>query len=110
MPADGGGRAPVRAIPTGAVQNMYAYEGYAPNASAAAAAALRAGVDVECGAVFHRHMEDAVREGLASEADVDASLRRSFRLLFRAGLFDPQHRQPYLRIPFAAINATAHWA
>ncbi|HZD52768.1 MAG TPA: glycoside hydrolase family 3 N-terminal domain-containing protein, partial [Woeseiaceae bacterium] len=55
----------------------------------AAAAALRAGVDVDLpeGRAF-AHLPAALDAGLVSEADIDRAVRRVLELKFRAGLFE----------------------
>lgn len=98
----------------GAIENMYKYENFSINATHAAATALLAGVDINCGSVWNASLGSAVRQHLVSETgpegSIDASLRRTFGLLFRAGLFDPLEKQPYTQIPFDVINSSEHWA
>ena len=53
----------------------------------AAAAAVHAGVDTECGSVYH-HIPAAVRSGLLDERDVDTCLKRLIEARIRLGEFD----------------------
>ena len=53
----------------------------------AAAKAVRAGVDTECGSVYH-HIPAAVRSGLLDEKDVDTCLKRLIEARIRLGEFD----------------------
>ena len=53
----------------------------------AAAAAVHAGVDTECGSVYH-HIPEAVRSGLLDERDVDTCLKRLIEARIRLGEFD----------------------
>ena len=78
-----------------AINDIYSGHHYVTSEAAAAAAALKAGVDNECTVKTGSHEEDyakyaeAVREGLLSEVDVDSALRRVLRARFLLGLFDP---------------------
>jgi beta-glucosidase len=86
---------------------------YAPDMAHAAAAALKAGTDLECGfgpgQAFPALM-DAVQEGLVTEADIDNALRRLFTARFRLGMFDPSSSYAYGRIPFSENNSPEHRA
>ncbi len=77
-----------------------------PDAAHAAAAAVKAGTDLDCGATY-RALPEAVTQGLLSEADLDTSLVRLMSARIRMGLIDGS---PYDAIPAATINAPAHRA
>jgi beta-glucosidase len=62
---------------------------YAPNASAAAAAALAGGCDVSYGAGFGSDLSDAVSAGECGRAAVEVAARRTLEIRMRAGDFDP---------------------
>ncbi|KOT94977.1 sugar hydrolase [Streptomyces sp. NRRL F-4707] len=83
----------------GAPSNLVDSEHYFDTHEEATAAALRAGVDS-----FTDHGTDpskivarvrgALEQGLLTEADVDAAVRRQLSVRFRLGEFDPEH-DPY---------------
>lgn len=75
----------------------------------AAALALKAGCDLECGCVFLA-LGEAVAQGLVDEADIDRSLARLLTARFRLGMFDPPEQVPYANIPFAVNDSPAHRA
>jgi beta-glucosidase len=84
---------------------------YAPDMPHAAAAALKAGTDVECGygqGQAFPALVDAVHQQLVTEADLDTALRRLFRARFKLGMFDPPASYPYGRIPLAENNSPQH--
>ena len=84
---------------------------YAPDMAHAAAAAVRAGTDLECGFAEGQAfpaLVDAVHQGLITEAELDTSLKRLFRARFRLGMFDPPDSYAYGRIPFGEVNSQAH--
>ncbi|CAL4990569.1 unnamed protein product [Urochloa decumbens] len=54
----------------------------------AAAAALRAGLDLDCGPFLAVYTEPAVAKGKVSDADVDAALINTVTVQMRLGMFD----------------------
>ncbi len=78
-----------------------------PTAAEAAAMAVKAGTDLNCGTEFQGLLE-AVRTGLISEKDIDVSVARLFRVRFRLGQFDPPESVPYASIPIAVVDSEAH--
>ncbi|MBQ6761395.1 MAG: glycoside hydrolase family 3 C-terminal domain-containing protein [Bacteroidales bacterium] len=72
-----------------AVEDFYVdgRHGYSPDVASAAAAAVHAGVDTECGQAY-RHIPEAVERGLLDEKDLDRNLIRLFAARFRLGEMD----------------------
>jgi beta-glucosidase len=84
---------------------------FAPDMAHAAADAVKAGTDLECGfgnGQAFPALVDAVHQNLITEADVDTSLRRLFRARFRLGMFDPPSSFAYGRIPYSEVNSPEH--
>ncbi|MDD8025586.1 MAG: glycoside hydrolase family 3 C-terminal domain-containing protein, partial [Acidobacteriota bacterium] len=79
----------------------------AATAAEAAAEAVRAGTDLNCGTEYAALL-DAVREGLLTEKDIDVSVKRLFRARFRLGMLDPPERVPYAGIPMSVVDSEAH--
>lgn len=88
----------------GAIENIASQHHYAANKTFAAAVALNAGTDIDCGSAFPGELGTAVKLGLVSEQDLDASLARTYTLQMLAGRFDPVEQQPYMDIPFEDIG------
>ena len=63
------------------------HHGFTPDAASAAAAAVHAGVDTECGQAY-RHIPEAVELGLLDEKDLDRNLVRLFTARYRLGEMD----------------------
>jgi beta-glucosidase len=84
-----------------AVSDFYKFQGYAAGPAEAAAMALKAGTDLECGVDYH-HLMDALKRGLVTEADIDRAVRRVMMARFRLGMFDPDSVVEYARIPYQA--------
>ena len=84
---------------------------YAPDMAHAAADAVKAGTDLECGfgnGQAFPALVDAVHQNLITEAELDTSLRRLFRARFRLGMFDPPSSFAYGRIPYSEVNSPEH--
>ncbi len=86
---------------------------YAPDMAHAAAAALKAGTDLECGYGVGQAfpaLVEAVHQQLVTEADLDKALRRLYRVRFDLGIFDPPATYAFGRIPLAENNSPEHRA
>ncbi|CAL9435053.1 glycoside hydrolase family 3 C-terminal domain-containing protein [Streptomyces sp. enrichment culture] len=85
----------------GAPSNLVDSEHYFDTHEEATAAALRAGVDsftdhgTDSSKIVAR-VRGALEQGLLTEADVDAAVRRQLSVRFRLGEFDPEH-DPYAK-------------
>jgi len=82
-----------------AVSDFYKFTHYAKDPAEAAAQALKAGTDLECG-VDYKNLVAAVERGLLTEADIDVAIKRIFTARFKLGMFDPDEMVPYAQIPF----------
>lgn len=54
-----------------------------------AADGLNAGTDLNCGHVFDHGVAPAISRGLTTSATLNQTVERTFRLMMRAGYFDP---------------------
>ncbi|MDD2764208.1 MAG: glycoside hydrolase family 3 C-terminal domain-containing protein [Opitutaceae bacterium] len=75
----------------------------------AAARAVKAGCDLNCGNQYYA-LSRAVKKGLLTEPDIDRALRRIFLSRFRLGMFDPDAVVPYAQIPVSEVDSPAHAA
>jgi beta-glucosidase len=82
-----------------AISDFYRFTHFAKDPTEAAAQAVKAGTDLECG-VDYKHLTEAVERGLLTEADIDTAVKRIFKARFRLGMFDPDIMVPYAQIPF----------
>lgn len=76
----------------------------------ASAKALLAGTDLNCGATYPDHLQEALDQGLITEADVDRAVTRVLRARFLLGEMDSAERVPYRGIGAATIQSPAHAA
>jgi beta-glucosidase len=84
---------------------------YAPDMAHAAAAAVKAGTDLECGygkGQAFPSLVDAVHQGLIYASEIDNAVRRLLRARFRLGMFDPPSSFAYGQIPMSEVNSAAH--
>ena len=84
---------------------------YASDMAHAAAAAVRAGTDLECGFGLGQAfpaLVDAVHQGLIKASELDDALRRLFRARFQLGMFDPPASFAYGRISMSEVNSPEH--
>ncbi len=84
---------------------------FAPDMARAAADAVKAGTDLECGFANGQAfpaLVDAVHQKLITEAELDTALTRLFRARFRLGMFDPPSSYAYGRIPMNEDNSPEH--
>jgi beta-glucosidase len=65
----------------------------------AVAATVHAGINQYLDA-YKPAMEDALKQGLITEADLDKNLRGVFRVMIKLGMLDPTELNPYARIGF----------
>ena len=82
-----------------AVSDFYKFTHFAKDAAEAAADAVKAGTDLECG-VDYKNLVEAVNRGLLTEADINIAVKRVFTARFKLGMFDPDAIVPYSQIPF----------
>jgi beta-glucosidase len=84
-----------------AVSDFYNFTKFAKDPAEAAAQAVRAGTDLECG-VDYKHLAEAVKRGLLTENEINTAVKRIFTARFRLGMFDPDPMVPYAAIPYYA--------
>ncbi len=93
----------------GAIGDIYEHHKVVATAEEAAALAVVAGCDLNCGATYPALL-DAVAQGLISEEAIDRAVARLFSARFRLGMFDPPQQVPYAQIPQQVIDSPQHRA
>jgi beta-glucosidase len=92
-----------------AVGNIAEYQRYSADATHAAAAALKAGVDLDCGNSYAA-LEPALAQHLITEGQINQSLHRLLQARLRLGLLDPKDCSHYDRITPADNDTPEHRA
>ena len=91
----------------GAIRDIFAYHKIVDTPEEAAALAVKAGCDLNCGNVYP-HLAESVKQGLISENEIDISVKRLFKARFLLGMFDPPELVPHAQIPYAKNDCEEH--
>ncbi len=81
---------------------------FVPTGAEAAALAVNAGCDIDCGDVLQKYLGEAVRKMLISESTLDTSLTRALTARVLLGEFDPPQQNPYSGTPVSCLGSPAH--
>lgn len=80
-----------------AVPDMFNFHKIVNSKEEAAAIAVRAGTDLECGNAYPS-LVNAVKQGLIKENELDVSVKRVFTARYKLGMFDPPEMVPYSKL------------
>ncbi len=92
----------------GAISNICHTHKFVPTDAEAAALAVNAGCDVNCGSVLEKYLGEAVSKMLIGEDTLDESLIRAFTGRILLGTYDPPEQNPYHNIPISCIESPEH--
>lgn len=92
-----------------AIEDLWHGHGTVATPAEAAARALVAGCDLECGSTY-RHLDEALERGLATEADLDRALVRIFTARTRLGMFDAPETVRWAGVPWSVVDSPEHRA
>ena len=92
----------------GAILDIYQNHKIVATAPEAAALAVKAGTDLNCGQVYSSAIIEAVQNGLLSEQEIDTAVARLFTARFKLGQFDPPELVPYSDIPIEENDSEEH--
>ena len=90
-----------------AISDFYAFQGFSKDAAEAAALAVKAGTDLNCG-VSYKHLPEAVKRGLITEDEIDVAVKRLMLARFKLGMFDSEEDVAYSQIPFEVNTSEKH--
>lgn len=87
----------------------YDQQHYTSTPEEAAADAIKAGLDLDCGPFLAVHTEDAVKRGLLNEKDVNNALVNTLKVQMRLGMFDGEpSQQPFGNLGPKDVCTPAH--
>jgi len=92
-----------------AVSDIWATHRIVPTPEEAAARAIKAGCDLNCGNQYYA-LGRALKKHLLTIQDVDQALHHILSARFRLGMFDPDALVPYAQIPMSEVDSPAHAA
>ena len=93
----------------GAIGDIYRGHHYADSMAEAAAKAVKAGTDLDCGTEY-KTLVEAVQKGYLTEGDINRSVERLFTARFRLGMFDSPEQVAFSRIGMDEVASEAHHA
>jgi beta-glucosidase len=97
-----------------AVGNIYREHHYVASPEEAAAAAMKAGLDLECNGyckecyVYRDYLGAALQKGLVTEQDINGAAFHVLRMRFKLGIFDDPSLVPYNRIDPSVVGSEKH--
>jgi len=89
------------------VDDIFKQHKIAPSAEQAAAMALHAGLDLDCGHAYAA-LAGAVKQGLVTEAQLDVALRRLMLARMQLGMFDPASQVKWAQTPYSVNQSPAN--
>lgn len=92
----------------GALDDVYTTHKTLPNGVEAAAAAIKAGIDLDCSTVLQNDLIEAVKLKLLNEKDIDIALGRILKTQFKLGFFDEPEKSPYYNYRADSIHNDTH--
>ena len=92
----------------GGVNDLYTQHKYSKTLAEAAADALIAGVDCNCGSIYNEHAIEALNQSLITEAHIDKALLHVFTIRMKTGEFDPPSMVPYSNITPSVMQCKEH--
>ncbi len=94
----------------GALDDIYTRHKVLPNAVEVAAAAIKAGVNLDCSNILQKDAIQALKEGKITLADIDSALAPSLRTQFKLGFYDNPAEVPFSKLGAESIHTTKHVA
>ena len=88
----------------GAINNFYQSHKTSADAEAASSEAVITGTDLECGDSY-RALLEAVQRGYIKESQIDTAVKRLFTARMKLGMFDPDDKVPYSKIPYTVVES-----
>ncbi|GKU86993.1 hypothetical protein SLEP1_g1456 [Rubroshorea leprosula] len=91
------------------VDVFYNAQHYTSTPEEAAAVAIKAGLDLDCGTFLANYTEKALNRGLLSEADIDGALFNTLAVQMRLGMYDGEpSTQPFGNLGPRDVCTPAH--
>jgi len=92
----------------GALDDVFLTHKTIPNATQTAAAAIKAGIDLDCSSVLQGDVIKAVQQKLLTEKEVDTALGRILKTQFKLGFFDDAAKSPFYTYRADSLHTTQH--
>ncbi|MBS1523955.1 MAG: glycoside hydrolase family 3 C-terminal domain-containing protein [Bacteroidetes bacterium] len=94
----------------GALDDVYSTHKTLPNAVEVAAAAIKAGIDLDCSTILQNDVIKAIDQKLITEKEVDQRLTELLRTEFKLGFYDNPQKIPYHNYGADSVHNPSHIA
>jgi beta-glucosidase len=94
----------------GALDDIFMRHKVMPSGVEVAAAAIKAGVNLDCSNILQNDVEKAVEQKLLTEKEIDSSLAHLLRTQFKLGFFDDPAANPFHSYGADSVANAAHTA
>ncbi|RJP67698.1 MAG: glycoside hydrolase family 3 protein [Ignavibacteriales bacterium] len=91
----------------GAIDDICLGHKYTSSLEEAAASAVKAGCELNCGNTYS-HLKEAIDKGFLTEKDIDIAVERLMEARIRLGMFDPENLVPFNNISPSVNDAPEH--
>jgi beta-glucosidase len=92
----------------GALDDIVRFHKYLNNNVEAAAAGLKAGVNLDCSSLYQKNLLEAYKQKLITEKDIDSSLAILLRTQFKLGFYDDKKAIPFSKLGAESVNSVYH--
>jgi beta-glucosidase len=92
----------------GALDDIWANHKVLSNRVQVAAAAIKAGVDLDCSTLLQSDVMEAVKENLVTESEIDASVRILLKTEFKLGFYDNPATSAYAAYGADSVRSAGH--
>ncbi|MDN3583152.1 glycoside hydrolase family 3 N-terminal domain-containing protein [Mucilaginibacter flavus] len=92
----------------GALDDVFLTHKTIPTAPEAAAAAIKAGIDLDCSSVFQNDIIKAIQLKLLTEKEVDVALNHLLKTQFKLGFFDDAAASPFKTYGADSLHNATH--
>lgn len=92
----------------GALDDVFLRHKVFPTAAETAAAAIKAGVDLDCSNLLQKDVMQAIEQKLLSKEEVDNALARTLSTQFKLGFYDPAANNPFSGFGADSIASAGH--
>lgn len=92
----------------GALDGVFGSHHASTSNVATAAAAIKAGINLDCSTILQKHLVQAVQQNLLTEKEVDAALSKLLLTQFKLGFYNTAKKDPYQNYLVDSIHNTSH--
>jgi beta-glucosidase len=89
------------------IEDIFKYHKIVKTPEEAAALGIKNGTELNCGKTYAA-LTNAVKQGLITEAEIDAALTNLMKTRFELGMFDPPERVRWANIPYSVNQSAEH--